>query len=135
MQSFKRPFLDKNWHRPFSPISWSQSRRPSPMSQGREVHAARNEAMMQDAKNWANNPVSFCPPLWSHYSYPFNVKNTPISTQGHAEVSPSCGVRRNIQDSMKNARYRCGLDLGTKLQVAGHPLPHPRNKQQCNGDR
>lgn len=104
------------------------------MSQGREVHAARNEAMMQeDAKNWANNPVSFCPPPWPRYSYPYNVKNIPTSTQGHAEVSPSHGVRRNIQDSMKNTRYRFGLDLGTKIQVAGHPLP--RNKQQCNGDR
>lgn len=89
--------------------------------------------MQEDAKNWANNPVSFCPPPWPRYSYPYNVKNIPTSTQGHAEVSPSHGVRRNIQDSMKNTWYRFGLDLGTKIQVAGHPLP--RNKQQCNGDR
>lgn len=35
--------------------------------------------------------------LHGRHSYPFNVENTPTSTQGHAEVSPSRGVRRDIR--------------------------------------
>ena len=74
-----------------------QKQKAEPNVTGREVHAARNEAMMQEGtKNWANDPVNFCPPPWPRYSYPSNVKNIPTSTQGHTEVSPSRGTRRNI---------------------------------------
>lgn len=102
------------------------------MSQGRVVHAARKEATQEDTKNWANSPVSFCPPPWPSFISLQREKHPHLHPRARRSLTQSWRQARH-QDSMKNTRHRCGLGLGANMQVTGQPPPHACNKRQCNG--